>query len=302
MRRYSTEDCLALFDTSPGGQLEKGWADGVLCQRTKTTQAGPMVYCECYPIWNTARKVEAMSELQKERHREAQRKLNEKNARKKLVRKINANFGERDIAFTATYPVDGQPADEKQAYRDIRNFLRRIRAMRARQNLPELKYVYITEATESERYGRRYHHHVIMSGDGMDREAIEASWIQKHKGTCNTRRYQHQAKHWSGFALYLRADKRERGQHRAMRRRWCCSKNLVEPKVTVADKKISLRKAGRIAMAVEADAQAIFAKLYPDCELLDIECKTSPWVTGVYISAELRRKHQGGGVGGLESR
>ena len=43
--RYSTEDCLALFDTSPGGQLEKGWADGVLCQRTKTTQAGPMVYC-----------------------------------------------------------------------------------------------------------------------------------------------------------------------------------------------------------------------------------------------------------------
>ena len=71
--RYSTEDCLALFDTSPGGQLEKGWADGVLCQRTKTTQAGPMVYCECYPIWNTARKADAMSEVQKERHREAQR-------------------------------------------------------------------------------------------------------------------------------------------------------------------------------------------------------------------------------------
>ena len=156
---------------------------------------------------------------------------NEKNARKKLVRKINANFGERDIAFTATYPVDGQPADEKQAYRDIRNFLRRIRAMRARQNLPELKYVYITEATGSERYGRRYHHHVIMSGDGMDREAIEASWTQKHKGTCNTRRYQHQAKHWSGFALYLRADKRERGQHRAMRRRWCCSKTSWSPKL-----------------------------------------------------------------------
>lgn len=79
-------------------------------------------------------------------------------------------------------------------------------------------------------------------------------------------------------------------------------KRITSNKSWAEAQKALIHEAGYSAIAVEADAQAIFAKLYPDCELLDIECKTSPWVTGVYISAELRRKHQGGGVGGLESR
>ena len=52
-------------------------------------------------------------------------------------------------------------------------------------------------------------------------------------------------------------------QKRAMRRRWNPSKNLVDPLETVADKKISIRKAGRIAEAISDFDQAkeTFTKL-----------------------------------------
>lgn len=289
--RYSAEDCLVLFDTSVEGRLEAGWASGVICQRTKTTKAGPMVYCESFPIWDTRKQLaEARAEVQQEKHREAQRRLNERNAKKKLIRKVNANFGEGDVIFTATYPPGGQPENEEAAQRDIRNMLRRIKTLRRRKGLPEMKYVYITEQTHSEKNGTRYHHHVILSGDGMTREEVEDCWTRKHGGLCNTKRCQYQQKHLSGFAAYLNTDKRERGQKKATRRRWCCSKNMVEPVETVADKKISVRKAGRIAEAMQAEAQAIFAKLYPDCVLLEWEVRQSRWAAGVYIYAELRRK------------
>ena len=50
----SAKDCLVLFDTSVEGKLACGWESGVLHQRTRTVKAGPMVYVDCYPVWDTA--------------------------------------------------------------------------------------------------------------------------------------------------------------------------------------------------------------------------------------------------------
>ena len=65
-------------------------------------------------------------------------------------------------------------------------------------------------------------------------------------------------------------------QQRAMRRRWNCSKNLTDPdeRATTADKKISVRKAGKIAETVENfdRAKEIFEKasrLRPDQAFAD---------------------------------
>ena len=52
------------------------------------------------------------------------------------------------------------------------------------------RQIYITERTESAAYGVRWHHHVIMSGDGLTREEIEEKWTKRHGGFCNTRRAQ----------------------------------------------------------------------------------------------------------------
>ena len=119
MRDTSAADCLTLFDTSVEGRLTEGWASGTLQQRTKTIKAGPMVYVECFPVWEAKTARAAQSEAKKERHRRAQEKLNEKNAQKRLVRLINENFGAGDLILTLEYAKDRGPADEAQAMRDM---------------------------------------------------------------------------------------------------------------------------------------------------------------------------------------
>lgn len=299
----ATHDALVLFDTSVEGRLETGWAAGVLHQRTKTIKAGPMVYVECFPVWDTARRREAKTEAQKEAHRKAQQRANERNARKKLERLVNANFGAGDIILTMTYPHGKQPGSDEQAHRDLVNYIARMKYLRKRRGLPQMRYITITEVTNSAKYGVRWHHHIIMGGDGITRDEAEACWKKKHGGICNAKLCQPTERHLTGFARYLTLDKRNRTvegggnpQGKAMRRGWNPSKNLREPVETVADKKISIRKAGRIAEAAQDFGQMreIFAKLYPGCELLEITAKRSQWAAGVYIYAELRQKSEGG--------
>lgn len=294
----SAKDCLVLFDTSVGGRLDGGWRAGVLHQRTKTIKAGPMVYVECFPVWDTATAQRARSEAKKEAHRKAQARLNQRNARKKLDRLVNANFGSGDLIITCTYGHGKQPQDDDRAAKDIRNYIKRIQYMRRKRGLPEMRYIYVTEVTVSEQYGVRYHHHIIMSG-GIGRDEAEACWGKKHGGICNAKKCQPTDRHLTGFSRYLTMDKRERtmeadgkNPQTKMRRGWVPSKNLVDPVQSVADKKISIRKAGRIAETVEdfARAKEIFAKLYPDCELLEVSAKRSQWAAGVYVYAELRKK------------
>ena len=129
----------------------------------------------------------------------------------------------------------------------------------------------------------------------MTREEVEKLW---KKGRCNTLRAQPDKNHLSGWANYLTIGKRERRmevdgknpQRKASRRRWNSSRNLRQPAESVADKKISIRKAGKIAEATLENAREIFGKLYPDCELLEVNAYRSRWAAGVYVYAKLRKK------------
>ena len=135
---------------------------------------------------------------------------------------------------------------------------------------------------------------------GLTREEIEEKWTKRHGGFCNTRRAQPTERHLSGFARYLTISKLEREgknpQQKAVGRSWGSSIGLKEPAESVADKKISVRKAGRVAETV-ADfgrAKEIFEKLYPGCELLEIGAKKSRWASGVYVHALMRRVDETG--------
>mgnify|MGYP002590400779 CR=1 FL=1 len=165
----SARDCMVLFDTSVEGKLACGWDSGVLHQRTRTVKAGPMVYVDCYPVWDTAHARAASTEAKKEAHARAQKRLDAKNRANRLERLVNANFSAGDIMLTCEYPAGRQPGSDEQAKRDIRNMMNRVKRMRSRRGLPALRYIYITERTESAAYGVRWHHHVIMSGDGLTR-------------------------------------------------------------------------------------------------------------------------------------
>ena len=303
MRDTSARDCEVLFDVSVSGRLDAGWRMGVLSQRTRTVKHGPMLDVSCFPVWDTQTARRAKSEAKREAHKRAQTALNRRNAKKKLIRLVNANFGEEDLILCCEYAQGKQPQDDEQAAKDVRNYLERIKYLRKKLGLPELRYIYITEVTVSEKYGVRYHHHVIMSG-GISRDEAEACWIRKHGGRCNAKRAQPGEKHLSGFACYLTTDKRSRTmekdgknpQEKAMRRGWVSSKNLFDPEkhATEADKKISIRKAQRIAETMEdfGRAKEILERLYPEHELIEVEARRSRWTAGVYIYAQMRRRRE----------
>lgn len=293
----AAKDCLVLFDTSINGRLEHGWSAGILYQRTKTIKAGDMVEMVCFPIWDRSTSRSARREADRERHREAQARLDEKNAQKRFARLVHANFGEGDYYLTCEYSTHQQPQDEKQALKGVQNFLRRVKDWRTRRGMQPPKYLYVTEQTNSKAYGTRYHHHIIITGNGMDRDSMEALWIKKHGGLCNCRAIQPDKEGLLlGLSRYMLKNKKSRtmaqdgkNPQAHVGRRWNASKNLKQPVVTTADHKISIRKAGQIAEAVKESAAHIFQKLHPDCALIEYEVKRSPWAAGVYIYAAMRR-------------
>lgn len=325
--RGSAADCLVLFDTKVTEQLIKGWASGVLLQRVKTIKAGPMTYVECYPIWDTKTARAAKTEAEQERHRKAQAKLNKKNAEKKLTRLLDENFGPRDISITLNYNDGHNPEDSDRMLKDVQNYIDRIKYLRKKRGLPPIRYIYVIEETNGQR-GHRLHCHLVMSGDGITLDEAEEKWTgfvagYTHMGRVRPGRTV-EDKNLAALAHYMLDDtKAERTmeadgknpQRRARRRMWNSSKNLRNPDdyATTADKKISIRKAGRIADMLTdeqggfAQAKEIFRKLYPDCELAEIEAKRSRWTAGVYIYAELKRKEyygdkDTGGLSGSERK
>ncbi len=267
---YSSEFYEAIFTAASHSKAGKRRGN-IANYRVKTITSGNVVEVECYPIWNTQAEVKRARAATT---REAQRELNARNARKRFIRKVNANFTEADICVTLTYAGAFLP-DEAQARRDIRAYIRRVRSYGRRRNLPELKYVYVTE------YGgkdgkRRVHHHVILSG--VDRDAAETLW--NGKGWANARRLQPDEYGLERIARYML---KETGR----KKRWCASKNLANPKVTVADRKISRRQAEKIAGDMQGKAGEIFARLYPKCNYNECEVRTSEFVSGAYIYAKL---------------
>ena len=294
----NSRDCGILFDTSPQGAIDKGWQSGVLRYRAKTIKAGDMKYCEAFPIWDTAGTRKASERIKQEKKKgstEFHRRINARNAKKRLTWKVNENFGPEDLLCTFTYPDNRQPKSAEEAQRNIKNYVRRIAYYRNAQGLPDLKYVYVTETTQSAVKGTRYHHHMIMNGDGIRREVAEDIWFRKHHGLCNTRRYQEQDKALTGFALYMVKSVGKPGDDNiATKRKWCCSKNLKQPAITTADKKISRRRVEQIALDVEANAKEIFEKIYPGYRFIEAAVKTSQFVTGAYMYVTMKRIRPGG--------
>lgn len=243
--------------------------------RARTIKAGDVLEVEIFPIWNTQNEVRR---AKKAATREAQKNLNDRNAKKKLIRKINANFTEEDLCVTLTYK-GGYVPDEEQARRDIRNYIRRVREWRRKNGLPEMKYVYVIEYGGGDGRRKRVHHHVIMSG--MDRDTAEALW--QGRGWANSRRLQPDDYGLEALARYM--TKEPNGG-----KRWAASRNLVDPKVTEADTKISRRKVEQMAQDFEEMPAAIFGKLFPEYAFNDCEVRHSSYVAGAYIYARMHRR------------
>lgn len=207
----------------------------------------------------------------------SQKNLNDKNARRYLTRLANINFGEGDVWATFGWNDSCLPEDEDRARKDITNFLKRVNRRRKKLGLENAKYVYVLAFDGY----KRPHFHILISGDGIDRDELEKIW-----GKCdrpNTRRIKPDEKFLLvGLATYI-----TQNPHGA--KRWCSSKNLEKPqKPERSYAKFRKRKVERMVKSHEELKKQMEAA-YPGYDFLDAEVYCNGESATFYIYARMVR-------------
>ncbi len=245
--------------------------------RTKTIKSGDVLEVQAYPIWNT------YSEVRRAKNKVstiAQSNLNHRNRQAQVIRLINANFTDKDVWATFTYSDEKMPTKYSVALKEIKNYIRRLKTYAAKHNYPELKYIYVTEF---KKHG--FHHHIVMNF--KDRDIAEKLW--KGGKRKQTRRLQADVNGYEGIARYItKQETKELEEDGIKHNAYVCSKNLIKPKITVSDWKISRSKARKIAEG-RLDPMKLFQRLYPGYTFNTCEVKTSEYVSGCYLYVKLHK-------------
>lgn len=209
--------------------------------------------------------------------KEIQKKLNQRNAEKRLVRTVHMNFTADDLALTITFAQGNEPENENDALRIVQNFLRRLNRRYKKLGLV-LKYIMAIEYGEK---NGRCHAHLIISG-GMDRDETEKLW---GLGYANTKRLQFDAdKGITGLAKYTLKDKH-------FYKRWSGSRNLIRPEPAEIDGQISVDDMREIAeMAEDGTAWQWFEEKYPEFRLVEASVERNEINHMLYIRFEMVRR------------
>lgn len=213
---------------------------------------------------------------------QSQKNLNDKNARRYLIRLANINFSKGDIWATFGWDDDNMPEDEERAEKDIKNFIARINYRRRKAGLENAKYIYIPAI---DGYARP-HFHILISGDGMDRDELEDLWTKCERK--NTRRVKPDDDFLiTGIATYIT-------QNPHGTKRWRSSKNLKKPDApTRSYCKFSRKKVNGMVRDFE-ELKAQMEKAYPCFKFLDAEVKHNDKVAAFYIYARMIKKRDKG--------
>lgn len=249
-----------------------------MAYREKRIYSGKVLEVEIYYV----------SEKERKRHRREktkestpkQKNLNDKNAKKHLIRLINTNFTNKDLSVTLTYDDENYPASEEDAKKDVVNFLRRVKRHCKKNNIPDLKYIAVIEYKDPSEHQKkvRIHHHLIISGD-IDRDDVEKLW---KKGRANADRLKADENGYEALARYISKDPRGN-------KRWTQSRNLKQPIVKVNDYKYSKKRVETLAKA--PDDRQTFESLYKGYIFTECKAKYNDLTgTSLYIKMRTYKK------------
>ena len=117
--------------------------------REKRIYSGKILEAEFYPVTSDGRRYSRGTK--KKQSKASQKKLNDKNAKKKIRRLMETNFTEgQDYYCTFTYHDKEQPESYEACKKDLTNFFRRLRRAREKAGLTELKYARKSGAARAE--------------------------------------------------------------------------------------------------------------------------------------------------------
>lgn len=175
---YDNYDYEAVYSEELPEEDDGYIANDINClQRTDSTKAGEMMEIQSFPSFLNRKDYSRAKKCRPSRLE--QQNLNEQNARKKIIRLINANFTMHDIWGTFGWDFEREPENEDDARREAVNFIGRINYRRKKRGQPLLKYIYVIESVpgrpEKGEPETKFHIHIIMNGD-VDRDEIEKLW------------------------------------------------------------------------------------------------------------------------------
>lgn len=258
----------------------------------KEIKAGEQFEVEIYPQFRKMDEVPREGQRIVKDNSRAQKNLNDKNARKYVERKINQNFGDKDIWMTLTYDDDHLPpsGDIDAAEKDMVNYIKKVNYQRKKRGLPNAKYIYVTEYSKGADI--RWHHHIVMDGE-LDMDILEKCW---KKGRRNeVRRLQKDENGLSGLANYIVKQK----DRLKSEKRWHCSQGLQEPDVRVVHSKQpekgkgSYKPIGKYVDGMVRNQDTIREVLtgwYPEFDFTDASAYYNDFNYMFYIHARMRRK------------
>lgn len=223
--------------------------------------SGDYLEIDIYPV----RKISKSRKAKYKPSTETQKKLNDKNAARRLTWLIQENFGTNDYYIGLNYPA-GYDIDNASADRMLKNWLRRNKRKFQKAGF-DFKYITTTEIGDKK---HRVHHHVICSGE-LGAKVLRQEWDKQFEAYRKkpTDSYSH-AKHLqftrtglAGIAFYTCKDPS------LAYRSYNCSKNLRRPEPTKRDGRISGKKLQELRTdCFNAEA---FEELYPGYEFVDAD-------------------------------
>ncbi len=134
-----------------------------------------------------------------------------------------------DYLLVLNYFDELRPKDHDEAKRHMRNFIRILNKKYEKEQLKngvpkskikKIKYMYVTEYSDEKKI--KCHHHFIMNAV-LPISLVKRCWKYGNRGKMDF--LDPDDMHLTGLANYLSKDPRGK-------KRWCCSKNLKEPRVT----------------------------------------------------------------------
>ena len=260
-------------------------------QNTRTTKANEMLEIRSFPAFPKRKDYSRAKKCKPSRAE--QQNLNEENARKQVVREVNANFTTNDLWGTFGWDNDRQPPSLEEAYRICDNWIARVNYHGRKEGLPLLKYMYtIEEAKGNPDKGEpaiKYHMHIVM--DGMhDRDVLERLWTGGEYP--QTRRLK--VKDFgglTGLATYIskNPDGKKRWRHSRYLKKWT-------RKPMDSYKKFEKTKIRKIVEMVRNDEslKRIFERAYKGYAYSDeypCEVKYNEQIGGYYLYCRMYKKH-----------
>ena len=281
--------------------------------REKKTVSGPLLEADFFPVWNNGAKMPTRAPKSKPSTKE-QAKYNQLMGTKKLIRLVNYNFHKIDYFAHLTYRAEEAPQDEKQARRDINNFLRRVKRRRekesevARRQLKEakdalaqlkvnawvedtvkrlthivkllrkpLKYIYVIEKKEYQRgiyAGRINWHFHMFISGGLSAALMEDLWSV---GTARFNHYRPDTFGPDAAASYMAKD--PQGS-----KRFVYSRTIKQPpKPKTKDGRVTRRQVEKMAKEREEDRE-YWENRYKGYRFLKCYARPNPFNGHYYIS------------------